>query len=422
MDAIFGPMSKTGLREDSPRADFPLLVESRAGRGLHYLDNAATTHKPAAVIDAVANCYRERYGPVNRGLYPLAETATEAYESARTSVAGFIGAQEARGVVFTRSATEALNLVAQGWARHRLRPGDDVWVTRMEHHANFLPWQRVCVQTGARLRIVELDDDGSLDLDTADGLFGARTRLIAVTHLSNVLGVLNPVEHIVAEARARGIAVVVDAAQSVAHAPVDFGALGCDFLAFSAHKMYGPTGIGVLAIRPDRLNEIEPLLVGGGMVDEVGDMLSSWGEMPDRLEAGSPDLAGAAGLAAAVDYLRQMDTERIRVQLDALTESTVEALRGLPDVEVYGPRAGAAGRMGIVSFNVTGIHPHDLAQIAGERGVAIRAGHHCCQPLMRHLGVPAVARASLGVYNTRDDIDALIDAIGAARGILGAGA
>lgn len=404
------------------REDFPLLSESEAGRGLHYLDNAATTQKPQAVIDALVACYREYYGPVHRGLYPLAEAASEHYEDARRRIAGFIGAARPESVVFTRSATESINLVAEGWARQRLGPDDQVWVTRMEHHANFLPWQRICKATGAGLRIVEVGADGRLELAAAEaqGLYAPSTRIIALCHVSNVLGAVNPVEEVVAKAQARGIAVLVDAAQSVAHMCLDVEAMGCDFLAFSGHKMYGPGGIGVLYARPDRLDEIEPLLVGGGMVDEVYEDHSSWALVPARLEAGSPNLADACALAAAARYLQDCGMARVQAHLQALGEQARAALAGLDGVQVYG--AGDATRhSGIVSFSVEGVHPHDLAQVAGEHGVAIRAGHHCCQPLMAHLGVAATARASFGVYNGADDVAALVEAIAAARELFKAG-
>lgn len=403
------------------RVDFPLLAQAPAGRGLHYLDNAATTQKPTAVVETVTGCYCEHYGPVHRGLYPLAEEASRRYEGARLAVARFIGAPAADCIAFTRSATESLNLVAEGWLRQRLAPGDEVWISRLEHHANFLPWQRLCRDTGSRLRLVELDSDGCWDLVRAEreGLYGPSTRLIALSLVSNVLGLRNPVEGVLARAHAEGIPVVVDAAQAVAHGPLNVTALDCDFLAFSAHKMYGPDGVGVLYAKPARLAEVEPLLLGGGMVDEVGEQASTWGAVPAKLEAGSPNLAGVLGLAAAAVYLDALDRRRVRAHLNRLAMAVRAALRAIPGVQVYGTdREELQG--GIVAFNVAGIHPHDLAQIAGEQGVALRAGHHCCQPLMRVLGVPATARASFGVYNDFHDIEALVDALAAARRLFGA--
>lgn len=411
------PLPAPGFDPEAVRADFPLLTEHAAGPALHYLDNAASAQKPAAVIEAVSDCYRRGYAPVHRGLYRLAEEATAAYEQARQRVARFVGAAVPEQLVFTRSATESINLVAEGWLRPRLRPGDAVWVSRMEHHSNFLPWQRACQRAGARLCLIELTPGGELDLEAAGGLFGPRTRLIAVCQVSNVLGTVNPVADIVRQAHAARIPVLVDAAQSVAHRPVDVSALGCDFFAFSAHKMYGPTGIGALYARAERLDEMEPLLLGGGMVDRVGDRDSGWAPWPARFEAGSPDLAGALGFAAAAGYLQRIGMHTVAAHLDELTRQVLRELAAVPALRLYGP-PWANARAGIVAFNIEGIHPHDLAQVCAERGVAIRAGNHCCQPLMAHLGVAGTARASFALYNTPADIDALHDAILAARRIL----
>jgi cysteine desulfurase/selenocysteine lyase len=394
---------------DRCRADFPALSEAPGGRALHYLDSAATTQQPRAVIDAMARCAAAGLGPVHRGLYPLAERASEAYEQARAAVARFVGAASPDELVFTRSATESINLVAAGWLRPRLNPGDQVWVTRMEHHANWLPWQRVCRERGAELRVIELDASGALDLGRCHGLFDPRTRLIAMTHQSNVLGFANPIAAICAEARRHDIPVLVDAAQSVGHRAVDVGALGCDFLAFSAHKLCGPTGIGALWARAERLAETEPLLVGGGMVDLVRDDDALWTDVPQRFEAGSPNLVGAVGFAAAVAYLDGIGRAAIAAHVAALTGRAAAALAGIPGVRLL-PDGGAA-RESILSFTVDAAHPHDIAQLAAEHGVALRAGHHCCQPLMRHLGVAATARASFALYNTDTDVDALATAV-----------
>jgi cysteine desulfurase/selenocysteine lyase len=393
------------------RADFPALRRPRGGPPLHYLDNAATTQQPRSVIDAMARLAETGVGPVQRGLYPLAEQATALYEQARATVARFIGAQRADELVFTRSATEAINLIAWGWLRPRLQPGERVWVTRMEHHANLLPWQRVCRECGAELRVIELGADGKLDLERASaaGLFDPRTRLIALTLVSNVLGVENPVADLCAAARAPGIPVLVDAAQAVGHQPLDVGALGCDFLAFSAHKMCGPTGIGALWGRAEQLAATEPLLVGGGMVDLVRDDDALWAPVPERFEAGSPNLVAAVGFAAAADYLTDLGMARIAAHVGALARRAVDALAELPGLRLLpGP---ATPRTSIVSFDIDGVHPHDIAQIAAEQGVALRAGHHCCQPLMRHLGLAATARASFAPYNDADDVDALVGAL-----------
>ena len=394
------------------KRDFPLLREAPLARGLHYLDNAATTHKPQAVIDAISDCYAQAYGPIHRGLYPLAEAATARYEQARQTLADFIGAESADRLVFTRSATEAINMVAVGWALPRLQPGDRIWVSRMEHHANYLPWQRICQQRGAELGIIELDEDGRLDLAGTPELYGSRTRLIAVCHVSNVLGIENPIQQLCAEAGANAIPVLVDAAQSASHLTLDVAALGCDFLTFSAHKMYGPAGIGLLYARDEHLAEMQPLLLGGGMVDEVGEgnAPSRWSDGPARFEAGSPNLPGAAGFAAAARYLDGLGRGRVHRHVEALTRVAAMSLGALPGLRLLSPPESSA----ILSFTMEGVHPHDLAQIAGERGVAIRAGHHCAQPLLRRLGVVATARASFGVYNDQDDVNALVAALDAA--------
>ena len=393
------------------RADFPLLVN--AGDSLHYLDNAATSQKPNAVIDAISNCYSEHYGPVHRGLYPLAEEASQRYESARTTLAKFINAPDDQ-LIFTRSTTESINMVAQGWLRSRLSKGDQIWVTRMEHHANYLPWQALCNENNAELKIIELRQDGSLDLDSCIGLYDSTTKLIAVTHTSNVLGTINPVKEICAKAAEQGIAVMVDAAQSVGHIPVDVIDIDCDFLAFSAHKMFGPTGIGALYGKAERLVEMEPLLLGGGMVDSINECNSVWMPYPAKFEAGSQNLAGALGFAAAINWLHENDMAVMHKHVIGLTQYALDSLSKLNSIEIHGPR-NAQQRAGIVSFNLTDVHPHDVGQIAGELGVAIRAGHHCCQPLMQYIGVAATARASFAPYNSYSDIDVLIEAINEAH-------
>lgn len=398
------------------KADFPALV-SADGMALHYLDNAATTQKPAAVIEAMNRSIESGQGSVHRGLYPLAESASRVYEEARTTVARFIGAPHPDQLVFTRSATESINMVAWGWLRTRLKPKDRVWVTRMEHHANFLPWQRVCKETGAELRIIELNENGALDLETADGLFDHRTRLIALCQVSNVLGIENPVRTICEQAAANGIPVFVDAAQSVSHMSVDVTALDCDFLVFSAHKLYGPAGIGALFGKKQHLEAMEPLLVGGGMVDRVDDETAQWAPVPARFEAGSPNLAGAVGFAAALDWLSAIGMGKVHYHVSALTRKAVAALASVPGLQLL-PDASAE-RSAIISFVLEGIHSHDIAQVAGEHGVALRAGHHCCQPLLRQLGLVATARASIGIYNDEADIAALVDAIQEAKRLLG---
>ncbi len=401
---------------DALRKDFPIFD---GGPGtLHYLDSAATSQKPRCVIDAIDRCYRYQYGPVHRGLYPLAESATESYEKARQTLAEFINAPSSDEIVFTRSATEAINLVASGWAGQALRAGDEIWVSQMEHHSNFLPWQRVCQDRGANLRVIPLDSSGQLDLDKADGLFANRTRLIAITQVSNVLGIINPIEKITCMASANSIPVLVDAAQSVGHMPIDVQALDCDFLVASAHKMCGPGGIGFLYGKKERLIQTEPLLLGGGMVDQVQSETTTWSEIPARFEAGSPNLAGALGFAAAANYIEEIGRHSIEKREQDLATMAFEALSEIDGVTIYGPE-NSPYRSGILSFNIDGIHPHDIAQIAGEHGVAIRAGHHCCQPLMQHLNTSSTARASFSFYNNEDDIAALVMAIHESIKILG---
>jgi len=401
---------------DAIRKDFPILNSSP--QPLHYLDSAATSQKPNRVIDAIANCYRSEYGPVHRGLYPLAERASEIYEQARQTLANFINASSANDIVFTRSATEAINLVATGWAGQRLKAGDEIWVSQMEHHSNYLPWQRICRNQGASLRVIPLDNSGQLDLDSAEGLFGDRSRLIAITHVSNVLGVVNSVEKICSLASQKSIPVLVDAAQSVGHMRVDVQALNCDFLVASAHKMCGPGGIGLLYGKQERLAETEPLLLGGGMVDQVQSESSIWSEIPARFEAGSPNLAGALGFAVAADYIHEVGRNAIEKWEQELAAIAYEALSEIDGVSIYGPE-NSEYRSGILSFNIDGIHPHDIAHIAGEQGVAIRAGHHCCQPLMQHLDISSTARASFSFYNNREDIAALIKVVRESIKILG---
>ncbi len=401
---------------DALRKDFPIF-SSGAGT-LHYLDSAATSQKPHCVIEAIADCYRRQNAPVHRGLYPLAEAASEAYEKARRTLADFINAPSAEEIVFTRSATEAINLVASGWAGQRLQAGDEIWVSQMEHHSNYLPWQRVCRDWGASLRVIPLDSSGQLDLDRATGLFGKNTRLIAITQVSNVLGIVNPITKITKLAALNAIPVLVDAAQSVGHMPVDVQSLGCDFLVASAHKMCGPGGIGLLYGKMERLAQMEPLLLGGGMVDQVQSETSVWTDIPARFEAGSPNLAGALGFAVAANYIRRIGRDQIMKREQELAGMAFEVLSGIDGLDIYGP-ANSRHRSGIVSFNIDAIHPHDIAQIAGERGVAIRAGHHCCQPLMQHLNISSTVRASFSFYNNEEDIEALVSAIHQTRKILG---
>ena len=390
------------------REDFPALHQEVNGHPLVYLDNAATTQKPAAVIEAEAEYYRTKNANVHRAIHTLGERATAAYEAARLRVANFIGAEDPAGVVFTRNATEAINLVAYAWGLHRLKPGDEIVTTEMEHHSNFLPWQQISRLTGATVRVVGITPDGELDMEALRAALGARTRLVAVTHVSNVLGTINPVAEISRLAHAAGALVLVDAAQSVPHMPLAVSEIGCDFLAFSGHKMYGPMGIGVLWARPKLLSDIPPFLFGGEMINEVTLEESTWAEVPWKFEAGTPNVAGAIGLAAAMDYIDAIGREAVAEWEAALARYATETIRSVPGVTVFGPRQA---RGALVTFVMEGVHPHDLSTFLDQKGIAIRAGHHCAQPLHACLGIGASARASFAVYNTKQEIDALVEAL-----------
>jgi cysteine desulfurase/selenocysteine lyase len=391
------------------RADFPILDREVGGKPLAYLDNAASTQKPDAVIEALSDFYRNHYANIHRGVHTLSEEATVAYEAARDKVAAFIRAPDRRGVIFTRNATEAINLVALTWGRREIKAGDRIVVTLMEHHSNLVPWQQLAEETGAELAYVSLSAEGRLDLNSLDQHLKGSVKLVAFTHISNVLGTVNPAEEIVARARAAGACVLVDAAQSVPHLPVDVEALNCDFFAFSGHKMCGPTGIGVLYGRPELLEEMPPFLTGGGMIERVERQTSKWADLPGKFEAGTPAIAEAVGLGAAIDYLSGVGMETIWGHEQDLAAYAWERLNDTPRVDVVGPPAN--GRSGVVSFTVEGIHPHDLAQILDSEGVAIRAGYHCAHPLHQCLGLPPTARASFYLYNTRQEVDRLVAGI-----------
>jgi cysteine desulfurase/selenocysteine lyase len=398
------------------RQDFPLLRRRVYGKPLVYLDNAATTQKPQVVIDRVTQYYGEENANVHRGVHWLSERATEAYEAARATVGRFLNARHAEEIVFVRGATEAINLVAQTHGRSHVTCGDEIVISAMEHHSNIVPWQILCEQQGARLRIIPITDAGELDLDAYAMLLTDRTRLVSVVHVSNVLGTVNPVEEIVRIAHQRGIPVLVDGAQAVAHRAVDVQALGCDFYAFSGHKMFGPTGIGVLYGMSARLDAMPPYQSGGDMISSVTFERTLYNVPPYRFEAGTPHIAGAVGLAAAIDYFTGIGFEPIARFEQALLEYATEALARLPGVRLIGT---AAEKAGVLSFVLDGVHPHDVGTILDREGVAIRTGHHCCQPLMDRLGLPATARASLALYNTREDIDALVAGLHKVRELFG---
>jgi len=407
------------MPDPSPyRGDFPILARRIQGYPLAYLDNAATTQKPRAVIDALTNFYERHNANVHRGVHTLAEEASALYEQARVTMARFLGADSPRQIVFTRGTTDAINLVAAGWLRPRLQPGDEIVVTRMEHHSNIVPWQLVARERGALLRYAGIAADGTLDLEDFASHLSRRTRIVALSHVSNVLGTINPAREMADLAHAAGAQVVLDAAQSVAHLPIDVRRLDCDFLALSGHKMYGPTGIGLLYGKTERLEEMLPVQGGGGMIEWVEEQESAWAPLPSRLEAGTPNIAGAHGLAAAADYLMPR-LERVRQWEADLTAHALERLTSVPALELYGPR-DPVRRAGVFSFNLPGLHPHDVAEVLDGYGLALRAGHHCCQVLMRSLGITATLRASLALYCDHGELDRLAEGLSAARKALSA--
>jgi len=396
----------------SIRAEFPILQLRVHGKPLVYLDNAATTQKPQVVIDRLSRYYRKENANIHRGVHALSVDATEAYDDARDRVRRFINASEAREVVFVRGATEAINLVAATFGRARVAAGDEIVISHMEHHSNIVPWQMLCDEKGARLRVIPITDAGELRLDEYERLLGPRTRLVAVTHVSNALGTINPVESMVRTAHDRGIPVLVDGAQAVAHMRVDVQAIGCDFYVFSGHKVFGPTGIGVLYGRGPLLEAMPPYQGGGDMIRSVTFERTLYKEVPGRFEAGTPDIAGAIGLAAAIDYLTSVDLDRVAAYERDLLGYGTEALAGIAGLRLTGT---ASNKAAILAFVIEDIHPHDLGTILDRDGIAVRAGHHCCQPLMARLGVPATVRASLALYNTREELDALASSLRTAR-------
>ena len=391
------------------RADFPILSRQVHGRPLVYLDNAATTQKPRQVIDSLVDYYSNTNANIHRGLHTLAEEATAAYELTRRKTADFIGAASPREVVFTRNTTESLNLLAYTLGA-RLRPGDEIILSALEHHSNLVPWQLVTQRSGARLRFIELDADGEFDLDQARTLFNQRTRIVSIAHMSNVLGTIAPVAELSEMAHAVDATMIIDAAQSVPHLPLDVASLGADFAAFSSHKMLGPTGVGVLWGRQQLLADLDPFLGGGEMISVVNREESSWAALPHKFEAGTPNIADVVAFGAALDYLSGLGMQTVRDHDHALTAYAMDRLSAIEGLEIYGP-ADAERRGAVVAFNYADIHAHDVATILDRGGVAVRAGHHCAQPLMRSLAVPATARASFYIYNEMFEIDALVDGL-----------
>ncbi|HEU4787320.1 MAG TPA: cysteine desulfurase [Gemmatimonadaceae bacterium] len=396
------------------RGDFPLLASNPE---LHYLDSAATSQKPHAVLDAMMHYYTHDNANPHRGAYALSARATERYHAARERVARFVGVRDSARLIFTRGTTESLNLVATAWGHANVGVGDEIVITGLEHHANFVPWQQLAREVGAYLRIARLTPDGRIDLDDVRSLVGARTKVLAFSHVSNALGTINPVSELSAIARGVGATVVCDGAQAAPHLPLAIDALDVDFYAFSGHKMLGPMGCGVLVGKRALLEAMPPYQTGGDMIEFVGDERSTWNVLPHKFEAGTPNVGDAVGLAAACDYLDGIGMRAVREHEQALTELATAKLGSVPDVRIYGP--DPKSRSGVVSFTVGDIHPHDLATILDEVNVCVRAGHHCAQPLMRRLSVPATARASFYIYNTESDIDALVAGVERARQIFG---
>jgi cysteine desulfurase/selenocysteine lyase len=393
-----GALADTALAHEFPSLD---------REGLVYLDSGATSQTPRTVLEAMDDYYAHHRGSVHRGVYPLAAEATELFEGARERIARWLN-WDAAGTIFTRNVTEALNLVAYAWGDANVGPGDRVVVTEMEHHSNFVPWQQLCLRRGATFSVLGIDDDGHLKLDELDALLaGGDVKVVAVAHVSNVVGTINPIADIVARAHAAGAIVVVDGAQAVPQIPVDLGALGADFYGWTGHKAYGPTGIGVLHGRADLLAAMPPFITGGHMIASVSAEETRWAQSPAKFEAGTSNIAEAIGLGAAVDFLQGIGMEQVRAHERELVAYGLERLRGVPGVTLHGP-PDPGERGALISFALDGIHPHDVAEILGRDGICVRAGHHCAQPLMRCLGVGATSRASFGVHNTDEDVDALI--------------
>jgi cysteine desulfurase / selenocysteine lyase len=400
------------------RADFPILAQEINGKPLAYLDSAVTSQKPRQVLDAMTNFYETAYANVHRGVYSLAERATEGFEGAREKVARFVNAPSSRELIFTRNATEGLNLVAYAWGLTNLGPGDLVVVSELEHHSNFVPWQYIAKRTGAGFRMIPLTESGELDLEALEGIASeGRVKVVATNYVSNALGTINPVDRLASWAHERDAIMVVDAAQAAPHLAIDVQAIGCDFLAFSAHKMCGPSGVGALWGRRELLEKMEPFNLGGHMIRKVQFEETTWGDLPHKFEAGTSPIAEAVGFGAAVDYLNSVRLEAIEQYEHELVAYALERIQDVPGIVLYGP--APERRAGIVSFNIEGVHPHDVAQVLDWEGVAIRAGHHCCQPLMHRLGVAATNRASFYLYTLPEEIDRMAEGLLRVRKVFG---
>ena len=405
-------MPDTPFEVEVVRRDFPILATQVRDKKLCYLDKAASTQKPRAVIERLQEFYSRENANIHRGVHHLGELATDAYHDARKTVAKFLNAKSDKQVIFTRGTTESINLVAASWGRANLQEGDQILLTAMEHHANIVPWQLIAEQTGAVIKVIPTNDRAELDLDAYDQLLGERTRVLAVSHISNSLGTLNPVKEIIAKAKAMGAITLVDGAQGAPHLGADVQDLNCDFYAFSGHKIYGPTGIGILYGNQEIMENMPPYQGGGDMIQRVSFEKTTYKGLPERFEAGTPNIAGAAGLAAAIKYLDQFNQADIKAHESEVLEYAVGQLGDIDGITLY---TQAAARTGVASFNLNGVHAHDIATILDREGVAIRAGNHCTQPLMKTLGVPATARASFAIYNTKEEVDTLVSSIIKAR-------
>jgi cysteine desulfurase/selenocysteine lyase len=390
---------------DQIRKDFPVLGRDARGKPLAYLDNAATAQKPRVMIEAVHHYYAHYNANIHRGVHALSEEATQAYEEAREKLAEFIGAPEARELVFVRGTTEGINLVSQAFLRPRLQAGDEILITHLEHHSNIVPWQLLCEQTGAVLRVAPIDDRGEVEVEAFERLLGPRTRMVAVGHVSNALGTINPVGRLIELAKQQGAPVLLDGAQAVPHLAVNVADLGCDFYAFSGHKMYGPMGVGGLWARGEILEEMGPYQAGGEMILSVSFERTTYNRVPHKFEAGTPNIAGAIGLGATVDYLRSIDLAAAWAHEDSLLDYATERLREVPGTRIIGT---AREKAGVLSFTLEGVHPHDVGTVLDQEGIAVRTGHHCAQPVMQHFGIAATTRASFAMYNTREEVDRLI--------------
>ena len=392
------------------RKDFPILSRTIYGKPLVYLDNAATSQKPTSVIQSLVDYYESYNSNIHRGVHTLSMEATDRHEDARSKCTRFIGAKEDKSLIMVRNTTEAINLVAQTWGKHNISAGDEILTTHMEHHSNLVPWQKLAEQNGASLQFIELDEDGMLNLSNIDDLITERTKLLALTHMSNVLGTINPVKELTAVAHKMGAKVLIDGAQSVPHMKVDVTDIDCDFFAFSGHKMLAPTGIGVLYVKPEILESMEPFLFGGDMVSQVWDDTATWNDLPWKFEAGTPNIADLIGLGAAIDYLESLGMDQVREHEMALTGYALEQFDRLNGIKVFGPK-DLSKRGGVISFHSDDVHPHDMGTMLDREGIAIRTGHHCAMPLTRKLSVAATARASFYIYNTEEEVDKLTAAI-----------